>query len=210
MKYLILLFFFPLFLLATSFNVQISFSGEPALAVKTISNAFYALGYRFDIHSINTENSSGELQGTAAGNKPISASLLAEGFKEQGIEIESERSDQKTLIMSVNVQNALWNVPLLGSDEGTELKRSYSAQWFRVDEGQSIRIEPPYGSEWYPDIAVFDKAMHLLYSQQSHETKETFEAELPSGAYYLKVSNLQGMKVLREGMWIESKSLGRQ
>lgn len=209
MKPLILLLLLPGILLAVSINTQIGFTGEPTVSLRTITQAFNAVGYRFDLKSLSVENGSGELAGTALGNRPFLPAVLAENLKEQGIRIDSAHVDQNGLIMVLNTQNAFWNAPLLGSDEGSELKRMNSAQWFRVEEGQSIRIQPPYTGKWYPEIAVLDASMHLLASYRSLEPKDEFQSELPPSAYYLKISNTQGMKVLKEGMWIESMSLGR-
>ena len=162
-----------------------------------------------DIDTLDIKNNSGELSATAIGNKLFNPTALSENLKEQGIKIEKAHLDKSDLTMTLDTQSGEWNVPLLGSDEGVELKRVNVAQWFRVEAGQHIRIEPPYVGKWYPDVAVLDISMSLLSSFRSLEPKEELAFELPKGAYYLKISNAQGMKVLREGMWIESLSPGR-
>ncbi len=152
---------------------------------------------------------SGKLIATAVSNKAFNPVSLGENLKEQGIRIERAHFDTKKLSLVLDTQNAVWNVLLLGSDEGTELKRVTAPQWFRVEQGQQIRIEPPYTGKWYPDIAVLDGSMQIVSSIRSMEVKDELQFELPAGSYYLKVSNAQGMKVLKEGMWIESLSPGR-
>jgi hypothetical protein len=199
----------PSIVFGVSINTKIGFTGEPAVSLRTITQAFNAIGYRFDISSLSVENGSGEVQGTAIGNRAFIPAALGENLKEQGIVIESARTDQSGLALVLNTQNAIWSIPLLGSDEGSELKRMSNAQWFRVEAGQAIRIQPPYIGKWYPEIAVFDASMHLLSSYRSLEPKDEFQSELPPSAYYLKISNAQGMKLLKEGMWVESMSPGR-
>lgn len=206
MKRFIFLFSFPLFLFGTTINTQITFTGEPMVSLRTITQAFNAVGYKLEVESLSVENSVGDLRGTALGNKPFDPAVLAENLKEQNIRIDLAHLDGHILALGLDTQKALWNIPLLGSDEGFELKRSIGAQWFRVDEGQHIRIQSPYGSDWYPEIAVLDASMHMLYSLRSPTSEDEFRFELPSGGSYLKLSNTQGMKVLREGMWIESMS----
>lgn len=209
MKRLLFLLSFPLFLFGSTISTQITFTGEPFVSLRTITQAFNTIGYKLDIESLSVQNSVGDLRGTLMGNKPFDPAVLAENLKEQSIRIDLAHFDGQMLTLGLDTQKALWNVPLLGRDEGTELKRSSSAQWFRVDEGQRIRIQSPYGSDWYPEIAVMDASMHMLYSLRSPSPEDEFRFELPSGAYYLKLSNTQGMKVLREGMWIESISPGQ-
>lgn len=199
----------PSILLGVSITTQIEFTGEPAVSLRIITQAFNAIGYRFDVRALSVEHGAGEVQGIAVGNKTFTPAVLGENLKEQGVRIESAHADQNGLSLVINTQNALWNAPLLGRDEGSELKRINSAQWFRVEEGQTIRIQPPYAGKWYPEIAVLDSSMHLLSSYRSLEPKEEFQFELPPASYYLKISNAQGMKVLKEGMWIESMSPGR-
>ncbi|MDD2951093.1 MAG: hypothetical protein PHU29_09920 [Sulfuricurvum sp.] len=209
MKRLFLFLFFPYILWGYSINTQITFTGEPMVSLRTITQAFNILGYKFDISALSVQNGYGNIEGIASGNRVFTPEVLGENLKEQGIQIDSAHADQNGLILVLNTQSAIWNTTLLGSDEGSELKRVNSAQWFRVEQGQNIRIVAPYTSKWYPEIAVLDISMHVLDSFRSLEPKDEYQFELPQNAYYLKISNAQGMKVIREGMWIESMSQGR-
>lgn len=209
MKRLVPLLSFPLLVWSASINTQIAFSGEPIVSIRTLTHAFNAVGYKLDIDTLSIQNGAGDLHGTAIGNKVFNPAALSENLKEQGIRMERAHLDKNGLSLIVDTRNAFWNIPLLGADEGSELKRANAAQWFRVEEGQTIRIEPPYTGKWYPDLAVLDSSMHVLSSFRSSEPKEELQFELPQGAYYLKITNAQGMKVLKEGMWIESVSPGR-
>lgn len=195
--------------LAATINVQIRYEGEGLNALRTLTQAFNSIGYKLEIESLVYENAQGEIEAKASGNRAFAPSILAENLKEQGIVISHERYEGGKLTLSVQTQNGFWNIPLLGADEGIELKKVSIPQWFRIEEGQIIRIEPPYAGKWYPDIAVLDAQMGILSSYRSREPKEEFQFELPVGARYLKVSNAQGMKALKEGMWIESLSRGR-
>lgn len=209
MKRLAPLLSFPLLVWSASINTQIAFSGEPIVSIRTLTHAFNAVGYKLDIDTLSIQNGAGDLHGTAIGNKIFNPAALSENLKEQGIRMERAHFDKNGLSLIVDTRNAFWNIPLIGADEGSELKRANAAQWFRVEEGQTIRIEPPYTGKWYPDLAVLDSSMHVLSSFRSSEPKEELQFELPQGAYYLKITNAQGMKVLKEGMWIESVSPGR-
>ncbi len=205
-KLLIILLLIPLFLFGGSFHTHIYFVGKPIVTLRTITQAFKTFGYKLEFNSFRIENNSGELHAIVTGSKVFDAGVLHECFKDLGIKIEKAQIDSQVLTMRVDTQNADWNVLVLGRDDGVELKRASSAQWFRIDEGQIIRIEPPYVGKWYPDVAIFTSTMELLLSFRSSEPKEELEFVLPQGAHYLKISNAQGMKVMKEGMWIESVS----
>lgn len=200
---------FPFILFGASLKTEISFTGEPMVSVRTIIQAFNGVGYKLELEELIVESGSGKLLGSAIGNKAFSPAALGENLKEQGIRIERAHVESNSLALTLDTRHAIWNTPLIGRDEGSELKRVNAPQWFRVEEGQHIRIEPPYTGKWYPDIAVLDVSMQILSSFRSSDPKEELEFELPIGAYYLKISNAQGMKVLKEGTWIESMSPGR-
>lgn len=209
MKYFLFLFLTPLLLMGESLNVHISFTGTPMLSVRTITNAFNAIGYRLEIDTLESENTSGSLSATALGTKPFNSPAFGENLKKQGIGIEKAHLKMNELTLVLETQNGRWDVPLLGSEDGAELARANTAQWFRLEEGSAIRIQPPYVSKWYPEVAVFDLNLELLSSYRSLEPKDELEFELPAGARYVKISNAQGMKLLKEGMWVESMRLGR-
>lgn len=212
MKRLFVLVFFPLMMWAAppvSFKTEIAFSGEPAVAVKSIIHAFSTLGYRLDIGTFSTDKSSGILRGTVSGIKLFSPEVFTENLKEEGIVINTIRVERGTFSVNVNAEKGVWSAPLIGKDEGVELQKSATSQWFRVEEDQTIRIQPPYACKWYPEIAVLSLSMDVLYSSRLGKPEDQMDIVLPAGAAYLKVSNTNGMKVLPSGMWIESLSEGR-
>lgn len=188
---------------------QVTFSGEPLAAVKAIQNGFNAAGFKLEINSLSAENGRGMLRGTVVGIKPFDPDTVRENLQETGIAVEHAEAGKGTFALVVEAKNAAWNVPLIGTDEGAELQKASVPQWFRVQGGQTIRIEPPYGGKWYPDVAVLDGSMRVLHAFRSYKSEDEWSFELPEGAVYLKVSNLWGMKLLKEGMWIESITSGR-
>lgn len=204
MKSGLLALFFPFLLAGSTLSTHITFSGEPVVALRTIYNAFNTIGYRLDIQSFNAQSGSGEISAIAVGNRAFNGTGLVENLKEENIRIEKAHLEAQELELVLDANDAKWNILILGSDEGNELKRVNSPQWFQVNETQHIRIAPPYVGKWYPDVAVLNEKMELLYSYRSTEPKEEWEFELPQGSFYLMVSNTHGMKMLKEGMWIES------
>jgi hypothetical protein len=204
MNRIIFLLFLPILLLGGSLKTHVTFRGEPAVSLRTITQAFNAIGYKLDITALAIQKNGGEFRAISVGNRPFSGSGLEENLKEQGIVIEKASLEKEELVLVVDTQSSIWNVPVIREEEGVELKRVSTPQWFRVEEAKAIRIQPPYAGKWYPDIAVFDRTMHPISSFRANDDKNELQFELPAGAYYLKVSNVQGMKLLKEGMWIEA------
>ncbi len=204
-----LLLCIPSVLFGGTLHAHIIFVGKPIVTLRTVTQAFNTIGYKFELNSLRMKNDSGELRAIVTGSKVFNAGALSESLKEQGIKIEKAHIDSQLLTMKIDTQSADWNILVLGRDDGVELKRVSSAQWFRIEEARIVRIEPPYVDKWYPDVAILDSRMELLSSFRSSEPKEELEFVLPQGAHYLKISNAQGMKVMKEGMWIESMSSER-
>lgn len=188
---------------------RITFIGEPTVSLRTLTQAFYSIGYKLEIDTFFVQESAGELSALARGNKPFNSAALGENLREEGILIGKAYMRSGELVLELDTRNCVWNVPLLEGGDGAELKRAATAQWFRLKDVQRIEIQPPYVGRWYPDVAIYNRTLGLLSSLRDTEPKEELQFELPQDAYYLKISNTQGMKVLKEGMWIESTGLER-
>lgn len=191
-------------LLGDTVEFRMNFKGESALSLRTIQHAFASVGYRLEPEDFKAEQSQGELSGKAIGNKGFHAAGVMDTLKKSRIRIEKWDFAAKTLTATLDTREGIWNLDVISQEDGAELKRLNAAQWFRLEGGGVIRIQPPYVGKWYPDVAVFDAGLELLSSIRSSEPKEELEFELPPDACYLKISNVQGMRVLKEGMWIES------
>ncbi len=187
-----------------SVAVRVTFVGEAILSARIITHAFNNVGYRIDIHTFSFDGKQGELHGDAVGTRTFNARALAESLKEQGIRIERVLTAKNTLEIALDTHEGFWGVSRIDREEGAEIKKVTSPQWFRVEGGARIRIEPPYTGTWYPEIAVLNREMEVLNSFRSDLPKEEWVMDLSQEASYLKVSNTEGMKLLKEGMWIES------
>lgn len=199
----------PLVLLAVQFKVHIDLTGDPLVGITTFSHTLNTLGYKYQIDTFSTQNSLTAMDGTVIGAKPFTASVLTENIQDEGIKLLYARMNHGTMELGIDVTSAVWNIQALGIDEGAQMPRSILPYWFRVESAQEIHIDPPYGGKWYPDVSVLDASMHVLSTYRSDKSMDELKFSLPDGSYYLKVSNTNGMKLLREGMWIESISLGR-
>lgn len=199
----------PLGLYGTQMRAHVEMTADPLVAVTALMHTFNTLGYRYQIDSLSTQNSVTQIHGAVIGLQPLNPTLLAENLQDEGMKLAYARMNNGEMELGIDSSAAVWNVQLLGIDEGAQMHHSTLPYWFRVEAGQEIHISPPYAGKWYPDVSVLDASMHVLYSYRSDRSLDELNFPLPEGAYYLKVSNRNGMKELKEGMWIESMSLGR-
>lgn len=193
----------------TQLNTRIELTSDPLVGLTTLAHTFKSLGYRMQIDTIVTRNSVSQIEAVLIGQKPLNPAVLAENLQEAGIKLTYGRMNEGKMELGIDATAAVWNLQILGADEGTGLERSSTPYWFRVTPGQAIRIEPPYGAKWYPDVSVMDASMRILFSERSEQSSDELKFPLPDGAYYLKISNTYGMKAMKEGMWVESMSEGR-
>jgi hypothetical protein len=203
MKRWVVLLFISITLFGDTLRVDVIFKGEPTLGIRMLQQSFNTVGYKLEIDHIRTEDET-RLGGKAIGSKGFNINALYESLKSMGIHIDNGELKPKLLLLNLDLHRNISVFPILERDDGVELKRVNGPQWFRVAEVALIRIQAPYVGKWYPEIAVFDANFELLSSVRSLEPKIEVEFKLPANARYLKISNLQGMKVLKEGMWIES------
>jgi len=193
----------------TQIKTHIELTADPLVGLTTLIYSFNTLGYKLQIDSVSTQKSVSRIDALVIGLKPLNPVVLGDTLQENGIKLTYARMNQETMELGIDATAAVWNVPLLNPDEGVEMQRSNTPYWFRVEGGQMIRIEPAYGAKWYPDVSVMDASMHVLSTERSEKSVHELEFSLPEGAYYLKISNTNGMKALKEGMWVESMSPGR-
>lgn len=193
----------------TQLKTHIALTSDPLVGITALTNIYNSLGYKIEINSISTHNGTSRIEAVVIGLKPLEMAVLADNIQESGMKLTHSRMNQGSMELDIDATEAVWNQEMLGIDEGKELQRSNTPYWFRVEAGQVIRIQPPYGGKWYPDVSVLDKSMRILYTKRSDKEMHELVFPLPAGSYYLKISNTAGMKALKEGMWVESMSEGR-
>lgn len=189
--------------------VQLHVEGNPVTGLKIIQQTLGELGYKLEIEKFSAADEGFHAKCTIVGHKPFNAEVLLQNLQAHQIKVVSAKKISGGVELSLNTRYFQWQANPLGADEGSELQKTSSPYWFSVQPEQKISIQPPFGVKWYPDIAVFDENFVLLYERRDSKPSNEIEFVLPSGAKYLKVSNMEGMKLLKEGTWVESSSLGR-
>ncbi len=193
-----------------SMRMEIVFAGEPAVVVRALQESFAKTGQAFEIDSFHAGKQEGQLSARVSGYKPFAPDLFDAALQEAGITVEKAVSAGDDIIkLTVDAKEGRWSLPMITAGEGAQLERTNVPKWFGVLGGEVIGIESSYGGRWYPEVAVLDGAMRPLVSIRSLKGEESLELELPATARYLKVSNAWGMKMLKEGMWIESIAAGQ-
>lgn len=189
--------------------MDIHLNGGGILSTKIVYQALNTSGQRVGMVRYENDGESIRMELVASGIKPFEPKYFAEVLRENGIILTKGIFRDKRWIMEFNTEAAQWSIPSITPDEGAQMEKSLTANWFVVNQSNAITIEAPYGNKWYPDVAVLDSSMRILSSIREFTPRERLDFSLPEEAMYLKVSNANGMKLLKEGMWIEHSDTGR-
>jgi hypothetical protein len=161
------------------------------------------MGYKADMHHIVSTDGMIEMDLTLSGKKPFDSRGFKDTLQEHQITVQSGQVKNKEWVIGLDVSQAFWNLAPISEDEGAQLERRAVPYWFLVNKAQGISVEAPYGNKWYPEIAIFDSNMQVLASFREFKSHDHLNFKLPQNAMYLKISNANGMKILKEGMWVQ-------
>ncbi len=211
MKLLIWFVIFTLSLVAgdTKTDVTLQVAHGSILSSKIIVQALNTIGQRVSIHRYESDAEMIRMEISLSGRKAFDPKYFSDILRENGVMITTGAVRDKKWTIEIDASSVVWQIPAITPDEGGQMEKSIIPAWFVVNQSRALTIEAPYGNKWYPDIAVLDANMNVLSSLRSFKAQERMSFSLPEGAMYLKVANTNGMKLLKEGMWIEHATDGR-
>lgn len=178
--------------------------GEPLVVTKLLQKTFASNAKQMSIHHFTTDTSISEIQIGSHDSKGFDLRRITDSLKERGVKIIQAKSDGKVWHLDLDMRDISIDFPLINNDSSAEMKRSTYPYWFDVSETKFVTIDPPYESEWYPELAIFNGNMEVLHSSRSKDIQGRKTYELPEGSKYLKVSNSHGMLLLKEGLWVSA------
>jgi len=176
------------------------------VSTKIIVGALNTMGQRVNLYRYVNDVQHVEMEMSLSGRKAFDPKYFKELLGESGVALTKGSVKNKSWKLELEGEGAIWNIPSITLDEGAQVEKSPFPSWYKVNGVQAISIEPPYSGHWYPDIAAMDASMNVLGSLRIFTSRDQMSFSLPEGSIYLKVSSTNGMKLLKEGMWIESVS----
>lgn len=188
----------------TKSEISLNVTHGGLLSTTIVQHVLVSMGYKAHINRFSSVNEVTEMDMILYGKKPLDPKEFVEELNLHQIAASNAIVSNKKWTIGLDASQALWNIPAITQDEGAQIERTNIAAWFRVNNTLGIMVEAPYGNNWYPEIAVLDDKMQTLLSTKESAFTDRITFQLPEHAMYLKVSNSNGMKMLREGMWIES------
>lgn len=185
-------------------DIHVTIAQGGLLSSAILQQVFASMGFKADIHRFVSTDGIVEMECTLYGKKVFEPRGFSDALSEHQITMQSGQFKNKQWVIGLDASQAFWNLAPINEDEGAQLERRTLPYWFLVNKAQGISIEAPYGNKWYPEIAIFDNNLQILASFREFKSQDRLTFKLPENAMYLKVSNANGMKMLKEGMWVET------
>lgn len=205
MKPLKWIVWFPIFLFGSEHKSVLNLTMVQAdrVAAKIVIQMLNTLGQRLGFQRFEREGGNLYISLSMVGNRVFEPKVFEELLGNNGLSVISGSVKNNQWKMHLDATPAKWNIPVITLDEGAQIEKGSSTSWFMIDQSKAISIEAPYSGKWYPDVAVLDANMEVLSSLREFKPYEKLSFSLPERAMYMKVSSANGMKLLKEGMWIE-------
>lgn len=186
----------------TKSNMHVIISQGGLLSSAIVQEIFGLMGFKANIHRFISTDGFVEMNFTLYGKKAFDPKGFSAALNEHQIMVKSGQFKNNQWTIGLDASQTFWNLTSISEDEGAQLERRALPYWFVVNKAQGIFIEAPYGNKWYPEVAIFDSNMQVLASFREFKAHDRLNFKLPENAMYLKVSNTNGMKMLKEGMWV--------
>lgn len=183
-------------------HLNVTYGGS--LSTVIVGHVLGSMGFKADIHRFSNIDEMTQMELVLYAKKPFDPKAFTQELNAHHIMVRHAELQNREWTMELDASQASWNLPAITQDEGAQVERTNVPVWFKVNQTVGIAVEAPYNSKWYPEIAVLDDKMNVLASLKESTSTDRMAFLLPERAMYLKVSNANGMKMLKEGMWIES------
>jgi len=119
--------------------------------------------------------------------------------------VDIQRDSAKEWSYTIDITNAYLNVKVVEPKEQFRLKRSLYAYWLNISKVRTLKIKSPIRNNWYPNIAYYDAALHLVKLLKKDKIFRNVTLRMPKSAKYIKISDLYTLKNVKSGLSIEAK-----
>lgn len=177
-------------------------SGSPLFFVKIMGDSLGNIGYFRYVTTESNLNSS-EFTWSIVLNSEYATdpAILQKELEKSNCKIIDIRKNSATdWEYTIDMSGANLAVETLGVGTQIELKRSLNAHWLNVSNIKTLTIKSSSSNNWYPYIAYYDTAMHLLEVSKLDEKTTEIRLEMPSRAKYIKISDLYTLKNLKDDL----------
>lgn len=192
-------------------NLDLTFTsnGNSLYFVKLMSESLRSMGYyRYITKNSKLDESGFHWQISLKTEYVTDPLLLRDVLHKQHCEIlDINRSREDSWHYIIDMSQARLDLKTIKHKQSLTLHRSNHAHWIDVSQTKKITLQSLGKNNWFPNIAFYDKTMHLLkvYKRDKKTWKVTFN--LPKSCVYIKIDDLYSLKNIREGLSLYAKGV---
>ncbi len=187
-----------------SLELTFKTNGSPLFFVKLIGETLRSMGYYRYITKASRHDSSTffwtvELTTEYATDPTI----LSKELGKRGCSItDIKKESLQAWVYDVDMTHAHLNLNPIEEGQNLQFDRSLYAHWIDVSRVKKLQLTSNTGNSWYPYIAYYDSAMHLLKVYKRDKKSWRLKLKLPRDAAYVKISDLYSLKNMKNGLHI--------
>jgi len=190
-------------------SVELTFStnGTALFFTKLMEDTLHEMGYyRFLTREATLDAHGFVWKISMTSEYAIDPMILRKHLQKRGCGIiDIDRKSKTKWHYAIDMSEAKLGVKELTHGERHVFKRSLYAHWLDVSGVKKLHVWSLKGNRWYPNIAFYDKNMHLLkvYKQERKTLYKAFH--LPKDTFYVKLSDLYSLKNIKDGLRVEAE-----
>ena len=188
-------------------TMRFSTDGSPIFFVKLLADTLRSIGYyRYITKESNMNTSEFVWSVELTSEYAIDPLIFKKELNKRGCEIvDISSNDPTSWSYQIDMKNAHLNVLKLLSTDSINLERSIYEKWLDVSEVAEIVIRSNAGNSWYPYIAFYDRSLRILKVNKIDSKTSRLRLDIPSDAFYLKISDLYTLKNIKNGLNLDAK-----
>jgi hypothetical protein len=133
-------------------------------------------------------------------------SALAAGFARYGARLTAAETDGSNgWKLAVSMADARLKTRRVEPGTSVKILRPIEPIWLDVSGIDRVVVRELPGSHWYPDLVVYDKMLHTLYTRQKDERTRYVSVKLPKEAAYVRIDDRFTRENLRNGLRVTAK-----
>jgi hypothetical protein len=179
-------------------------SGSPLFFVKIMGDTLRNIGYYRYVTKASALNSSEFVWSISLTSEyATDPMILQKELQKSGCSIiDIDRNSTTNWSYTIDISNGYLNVEVLHTNEEIRLQRTLYSYWLDVSEIGEMNIHSSLRNKWYPYISYYDSSLHLLKVIKKDTKRNSIRLVIPSGAKYVKISDIYTLKNIRDGLLI--------
>ena len=187
-------------------TLQFECDGNPIFCMKLIRDVLHERGYRRALTQEASFDGERFVWSLALSSRRIpDPRLFAERFAKRGVWTnEIVRESELVWRYGLGIDGARIAARLIEPGTSQKLVRPVRPAWIDVSRVRSLTLRELPGSHWYPDVAVYDKMLHLLSVKQSDTRTRYLRVRLPEESAYVKITDRFTLENIKSGLRLDA------